>query len=90
MLGLIIGPDRIKIGPKMVEVIMAWPVSTKVKEVQLFLGLASCCELSLMPLNILQAQYFQCYKTMANGIPVPIYQKGLTTQTRTMTSMIRK
>ena len=41
MLGLIIGPDGIKIDPKKVEAITAWPVPTKVKEVQSFLGLAN-------------------------------------------------
>ena len=34
MLSLIIGFNRIKMDPKKVEVITAWPVSTKVKEVQ--------------------------------------------------------
>ena len=41
MLGLIISPDGIKMDLKKVEAITAWPVSTKVKEVQLFLGLAN-------------------------------------------------
>ena len=41
MLSLIIGPDGIKMDPKKVEAITAWPVPTKVKEVQLFLGLAN-------------------------------------------------
>ena len=41
MLGLIIGPDGIKMDPKKVEAIMAWPVPTKVKEVQSFPGLAN-------------------------------------------------
>ena len=41
MLRLIIGPDGIKMDPKKVEVITAWPVPTKVKEVQSFLGLAN-------------------------------------------------
>ena len=41
MLGLIISPDGIKMDPKMVEAITAWPVPTKVKEVQSFLGLAN-------------------------------------------------
>ena len=41
MLSLIIGPDRIKIDPKKVEAIMAWPIPTKIKEVQSFLGLAN-------------------------------------------------
>ena len=41
MLGLIIGPNRIKMDPKKVEAITAWPVSTKVKEIQSFLGLAN-------------------------------------------------
>ena len=41
MLGLIIDPDGIKMDPKKVEVIMAWPIPTKVKEVQSFLGLAN-------------------------------------------------
>ena len=41
MLSLIIGPDGIKMDLKKVEAITAWPVPTKVKEVQLFLGLAN-------------------------------------------------
>ena len=41
MLGLIISPDGIKMDPKKVEAITAWPVPTKVKEVQSFLGLAN-------------------------------------------------
>ena len=41
MLSLIIGPDGIKMDPKKVEAITAWPVPTKVKEVQSFLGLAN-------------------------------------------------
>ena len=41
MLRLIIGPDGIKMDPKKVEAIMAWPVPTKVKEVQSFLELAN-------------------------------------------------
>ena len=41
MLSLIIGPDGIKMDPKKVEVITAWPIPTKVKEVQSFLGLAN-------------------------------------------------
>ena len=41
MLGLIIGPDGIKMDPKKVEAITAWPIPIKVKEVQLFLGLAN-------------------------------------------------
>ena len=41
MLSLIIGPNRIKMNPKKVEVITAWPIPTKVKEVQSFLGLAN-------------------------------------------------
>ena len=41
MLGLIIGLDGIKIDSKKVEAITASPVPTKVKEVQLFLGLAN-------------------------------------------------
>ena len=41
MLSLIIGPDRIKMDPKKVEAITAWPISTKVKEVQSFLELAN-------------------------------------------------
>ena len=41
MLGLIIGLDGIKMDPKKVEAITAWPVPTKVKEVQSFLGLAN-------------------------------------------------
>ena len=41
MLSLIIGPDGIKMDPKKVEVITAWPIPTKVKEVQSFLGLVN-------------------------------------------------
>ena len=41
MLRLIIDPDGIKMDPKKVEAIMAWPVPTKVKEVQSFLGLTN-------------------------------------------------
>ena len=41
MLGLIISPDGIKMDPKKVEAITAWPIPTKVKEVQSFLGLAN-------------------------------------------------
>ena len=41
MLGLIISPEGIKMDSKKVEVITAWPVPTKVKEVQSFLGLAN-------------------------------------------------
>ena len=41
MLSLIIGPDGIKMDPKKVEAITAWPIPTKVKEVQSFLELAN-------------------------------------------------
>ena len=41
MLSLIISSDGIKMDPKKVEAIMAWPIPTKVKEIQLFLGLAN-------------------------------------------------
>ena len=41
MLGLIIGPNGIKMDLKKVKVITNWPIPTKVKEVQLFLGLAN-------------------------------------------------
>ena len=41
MFSLIISPDGIKMDLKKVEVITAWPVSTKVKEIQLFLDLAN-------------------------------------------------
>ena len=41
MLGLIIGPDGIKMDPKKVEAIITWPIPTKVKKVQSFLGLAN-------------------------------------------------
>ena len=41
MLGLIIGPEGIKMDPKKIEAITAWPVPMKVKEVQSFLGLAN-------------------------------------------------
>ena len=50
----------------------------------------NCCELSLMPLSMLQAQYYQCYKAMANGTPASIYQKGLTIQSEIITFTIRK
>ena len=41
MLDLIIGSDGIKMDLKKADAIMAWPVSTKVKEVESFLGLAN-------------------------------------------------
>ena len=41
MLRLIIGPDGIKMDPKKIEAITNWPIPTKVKEVQSFLGLAN-------------------------------------------------
>ena len=41
ILSLIIGPDGVKMNPKKIEAIMAWPVPTKVKEVQSILGLAN-------------------------------------------------
>ena len=41
MLGLIIGPDGIKMDAKKIEAITVWPVPTKVKEVQSFLGWAN-------------------------------------------------
>ena len=41
MLGLIIGPEGIKMDPSKVKAIMEWPVPTKVKEVQSFLGLVN-------------------------------------------------
>ena len=41
MLGLIIGPEGIKMDPSKVKAITEWPVPTKVKEVQSFLGLAN-------------------------------------------------
>ena len=40
-LGLIIGSNSVSINPKKVDGILKWPVPTKVKEVQLFLGLAN-------------------------------------------------
>ena len=40
-LGLIIGPNGVSMNPKKVDGILKWPVPTKVKEVQLFLGLAN-------------------------------------------------
>ena len=41
-LGLIIGPNGVSMNLKKVDGILKWPVPTKVKEVQLLLGLASC------------------------------------------------
>ena len=41
MLGLIISPNGIKMDLKKVEAITAWPIPTKVKEVQSFLGLTN-------------------------------------------------
>ena len=40
-LGLIIGPNGVSMNPKKIDGILKWPVPTKVKEVQLFLGLAN-------------------------------------------------
>ena len=40
-LGLLIGPDGIKMDPIKVQVITDWPAPTHVKEVQAFLGLAN-------------------------------------------------
>jgi len=40
-LGLIIGPDGIKMDPIKVEAITSWPIPRKVKDVQAFLGLAN-------------------------------------------------
>ena len=40
-LGLIIGPNSVSMNPKKVDGILKWPVPTKVKEVQSFLGLAN-------------------------------------------------
>ena len=146
MLSLIIGSDGIKMDPKKVEAIMAWPVPTKVKKVQSFLGLANfyrcfvnnfskvakplhelthkdkewnwtdkCqtafenlrtylyrnpyCqwwipqnryELSLTPLSMPWAQSFQCYRMMASGTLVLIYQKGSMIWNVIMMYMIRK
>jgi len=39
--GLIIGPNSVKMNPSKVEGIINWPTPTKVKKVQLFLGLAN-------------------------------------------------
>ena len=56
MLSLIIGPDGIKMDPKKVEAITAWPIPTKVKEVQSFLGLPTSTDvlltISLKSLNL--------------------------------------
>ena len=41
MLGLIIGPEGIKMDPSKVKAIVDWPYPKKVKEVQSFLGLAN-------------------------------------------------
>ena len=41
MLGLIVGSNEIKMDPKKVEIIMEWPVPSKVKKVQLFLEFAN-------------------------------------------------
>jgi len=42
MLGMIIGPEGVKMDPSKLEAISKWPVPTKVKEVQSFLGFANC------------------------------------------------
>jgi hypothetical protein len=41
MLGLIIGPEGIKMDPKKYEAVIDWPVPEKVKDIQFFLGLAN-------------------------------------------------
>src|ERR1700724_285595 len=41
MLDMIIGPEGVKMDPSKLEAIARWPVPTKVKEVQSFLGLAN-------------------------------------------------
>ena len=41
MLGMIIGPKGVKMDPSKLEAISKWPVPTKVKEVQSFLGFAN-------------------------------------------------
>ena len=41
VLGLIIGPNSVSMNLKKVDGILKWPVPTKVKEVQLFFGLAN-------------------------------------------------
>jgi len=40
-LGLIIGPNSVEMDPSKVERITKWPMPTKVKDVQSFLGLAN-------------------------------------------------
>jgi hypothetical protein len=40
-LGLMVGPDGIKMDPTKVNAITSWPIPKKVKEVQAFLGLAN-------------------------------------------------
>ena len=40
-LGLIIGPDGIKMDPIKVEAITSWPIPKRVKDVQVFLGLGN-------------------------------------------------
>jgi hypothetical protein len=40
-LGLVIGPDGIKMDPIKVEAITSWPIPKRIKEVQAFLGLAN-------------------------------------------------
>lgn len=40
-LGMIIGPDRIKMDPIKINAIMSWPMPQCVKDVQAFLGLAN-------------------------------------------------
>ena len=69
MLRLIIGPDGIKMDPKKVEAITAWPVPTKVKEVQLFLGLANFYrhfESDNKDITLLKPEFF-CVCTLRQG-----------------------
>ena len=59
MLSLIIGPDGIKMDPKEFEAIMAWPVPTKIKEVQLFLGLAN---------------FYRCFVNSFSKVAKPLHE----------------
>ena len=58
-LGLIIGPNGVSMNLKKVDGILKWPVPTKVKEVQLFLGLAN---------------FFHCFIKDFSKIATPLYK----------------
>ena len=82
-LGLIIGPDRIKMDPIKVEAIMSWPILRRVQEVQAFLGLAN---------------FYQCFVHNFLKIVAPLHnltRKGVVwrwggTQQRTFEELKKK